>query len=343
MDRGRNPFSAPYRLIRGAIDRIPNPALRSVAAFTLMFAASLGIGRAFEVVLSDEQVKAADKTQKEWIASLKSFTPLSLVEGYADDVSKVMAGELVYVPPPPSPTPAELFEDAAAHGACLRAMVRRHASSSQCIEALSSGLSHADCLVYPEKPGCAELNACAKEQDTMFDEPAECVGVETMSVNSLGGLTTLGAPAPAAPIETLPLLGELAKNGVPVYFAPLAALFRSATRLINENDVSPFVAIGQIILGGLAFCAIMSADSKGERIGFEGFLGNLMIAPICIVALASVSALAAQWLMIGAVSAFSWATSLAAACCGTTSFGAACWYCIKKLGETGVEHALTKS
>jgi len=347
-----SPIAAPFRAAHRVLQQIPNPRLRAVASFALAFAVSLGVGRAFETVLSDEQVKAAEKTQREWIDSLKSFAPLSLIRGYADDLSKVMAGELVYVPPPPPPAPlsdaalAEINADAAAIAACDLAQMKARAPSPQCAAALSSGLSYSDCLIFTEKPGCAELNACVEERNGMFDAPPECAGVEARGLYSWTGHMLQLEAAKAAEGEGAPLTaprfpGETDGKSIPVYLAPLFALFRAATRIIGENGVAPFVAFGQIVFGTLAFLVISHWGSKGAHVGFDNWLANLLLAPACVVGLASLSALVIQWLMIGALGAFSWATSLAAACCGTSSIGAGVWYCLKKLGEKGVESALT--
>ncbi|MFZ5616186.1 MAG: hypothetical protein ACOZAA_02530 [Pseudomonadota bacterium] len=344
-----NPLSAPYHYLRGRLQRISDPRLRAVASFALLFAISLAIGRTFEIVLSDENVKAAEKVQAGWVASLQSFAPLALIRGYADDVGAVMRGDMIYEPPPPPPPPltaeqiAEIDAVSARLSACNLALMR-----PRCPIATPGGLPRSHCLVNPEDPGCAELNACSDfASESLFNTPPECEGVDdarrpfswtermlqTSAANA--ALNEKGAPT------LTPFPGEYQGKRIPVHLAPLFAVARSITRIIGENGVAPFIAFGQLALGVLSFCAITSAVSNGARIGFDGFWPNLLLAPACIVALASVSALLMQWLMIGALSAFSWATSLAAACCGTTSLGAACWYCLKKLGETGVQHALT--
>jgi hypothetical protein len=346
MGRRFNPIAAPFRTAHRVLQQIPNPRLRAALSFALAFAVSLGVGRAFEVVLSDEQVKAAEKTQKEWIDSLKSFAPLSLIKGYADDVSKVMAGELVYVPPPPPPAPltaeelAEINDSAARAAACnlARARAAPPPMSNACLSIRMSGLSHADCLANPDKPGCAALNACVEEEESLFSGPPECVGVGN---SLLGGSLSASMTASLPPIAPTPLPGEYRGKSIPIYLAPLFALFRAATRIIGENGVAPFVAFGQIVIGTLVFFVISNIGSKGAHLGFDNWIANLLLAPACIVGLASVSALVIQWLMIGALGAFSWATSLAAACCGTSSIGAGVWYCLKKLGEKGVESAIT--
>lgn len=342
MGSRENPFSAPYRRLRAALLRIENPRLRGAASFALLFALSLAVGRAFEVVLSDENVKAAEKVQAGWIATLKTFAPLALIKGYADDVSKVMAGELVYVPPPPPRAPIgdeqllAISDNAAQLAACNLARVEARTPSGKCTASLFAGLSRADCLAHPEKPGCAEVNACAEEVDSMFDEPPECVGLDTSPFSG-----QLSAQPGERGFSPPPFPGEPDDKGVPIHFAPFFAIFRSITRLIGENGVAPFVAVGQIVLGTLAFLAITHVATKGAHVGFDNWIANLVLAPLCIVGLASLSAFAIQWLMIGALAAFSWATGLAAACCGTTSIGAGVWYCLKKLGEAGVQHALT--
>lgn len=344
-----NPLSAPYRFLRGSLQRIPDPRQRAIAGFALLFAISLGVGRTFEIVLSDENVKAAVKIQENWIASLKSFAPLSLVRGYANDIAAVMRGEMIYAPPPPPPAPltadelAEIDAEAAKMSACSLAMMR-----SPCPAATASGLSRSHCLLNPGDPGCAELNTCPESaSDSLFRTPPECEGVDasrrpySWTEHMLQTAGAYAEPNDEAAPRLSPLPGEYQAKRIPVYFAPVFAVARSLTRIIGENGVAPFIAFGQLALGVLSFCAITSAASGGARVGFDGFWPNLLLAPACIVAMASVSALLIQWLMIGALSAFSWATSLAAACCGTTSVGAACWYCLKKLGETGVQHALT--
>ncbi len=342
MGTNANPFAAPFRVAHAILQRIPDPRVRRAASFILAFAVSLAVGRAFEVVLSDEQVIAAEKAQKQWIETLASFAPLSLVKGYAADFRAVMAGDLVYVAPEPPPTltdeaQAEINAGAAAIAACNLARFAPEPSAA-CADVFASGLSSSDCLVHPENPGCAALNACAEERDTLFKTPPECVGVGDGALYNYLGVSRLNGDL-ASPLTVAPT--ESASVSVPIYFAPIAATFRSVTRIIGENKVAPFIAIGQVAIGALAFLVITHIGSNGARLGFDDALGNLLFAPACIVFLASLSALIIQWLMIGALGAFSWATSLAAACCGTSSVGAALWYCLKKLGEKGVEGALT--
>jgi hypothetical protein len=325
MGTNANPLSAPYRALRALAARIPNPGARAAASFALAFAVSLGVGRAFEIALSDKQVIAAVDVQKQWMASLRAFTPLALAAGYVGDISAVRRGELQYRPPPKlipfDPASAVARTD------CLADLIEAQAAERACYAA-APGLSGAACLVSPDTPGCAALNRCLDAHPgALLSSPAACA-------SPLDPLADIGPrPRDAAPVET--------GAGVPIQFAPFVALFRSASRIIGENGVSPIVAVGQIGLGALAFCVATFIASNGARIGFDNLWANLLFAPACVIALASLSALVIQWLMIAALAAFSWATALAAACCGASSVGAACWYCVKKLGEKGAEHVLT--
>lgn len=120
--------------------------------------------------------------------------------------------------------------------------------------------------------------------------------------------------------------------------SPVYALIFTAARLW---DVSGITALVQLGLGALAFAVFNFWRTKGETIFMGDFWLTLIIAPIAIVALASVIGLVLWGIMIGALYALSWVTGLAATAAGATGVVGFCWLCVTELTKKGAEHVIT--
>ena len=66
-----------------------------------------------------------------------------------------------------------------------------------------------------------------------------------------------------------------------------------------------------------------------------------IIAPLAIIALASIIGMVLWGLMMGALYALSWITGLAATAAGATGVVGFCWLCITELTKKGAEHVIT--
>lgn len=120
--------------------------------------------------------------------------------------------------------------------------------------------------------------------------------------------------------------------------SPVYALLYTAVRLW---DVSGITALVQLGLGALAFAAFNFWRTRGETIFMGDFWLTLIIAPIAIVALASLIGLVLWGIMIGALYALSWVTGLAATAAGATGVVGFCWLCVTELTKKGAEHVIT--
>ncbi len=120
--------------------------------------------------------------------------------------------------------------------------------------------------------------------------------------------------------------------------SPVYALIFTAARLW---DVSGITAMVQLGLGALAFAVFNFWRTKGETIFIGDFWLTLIIAPIAIVALASLIGLVLWGIMIGALYALSWTTGLAATAAGATGVVGFCWLCVTELTKKGAEHIIT--
>jgi hypothetical protein len=120
--------------------------------------------------------------------------------------------------------------------------------------------------------------------------------------------------------------------------SPVYALIFTAARLW---DVSGITAMVQLGLGALAFAVFNFWRTKGETIFMGDFWLTLIIAPIAIVALASLIGLVLWGIMIGALYALSWTTGLAATAAGATGVVGFCWLCVTELTKKGAEHIIT--
>ena len=120
--------------------------------------------------------------------------------------------------------------------------------------------------------------------------------------------------------------------------SPVYALVYTAVRLW---DVSGITALVQLCLGALAFAAFNFWRTKGDTLFMGDFWLTLIIAPIAIVALASLIGLVLWGIMIGALYALSWVTGLAATAAGATGVVGFCWLCVTELTKKGTEHIIT--
>jgi hypothetical protein len=120
--------------------------------------------------------------------------------------------------------------------------------------------------------------------------------------------------------------------------SPVWALVFTGVRLWDEAGP---VALIQLVLGALAFCAFNAWRSGGETVFFGDFWLTLILAPIAIVALASLLGGALWALMMAALMSLSWLTGLAATAAGATGVLGFCWLCITELSKKGAEHVIT--
>lgn len=120
--------------------------------------------------------------------------------------------------------------------------------------------------------------------------------------------------------------------------SPFYALVFTAARLWESSGIAALVQLG---LGALAFAVLNVWRTKGETIFMGDFWLSLIIAPLAIIALASVIGLALWAIMLGALNALSWATGLAATAAGATGIAGFAWVCLTELTKKGAEHAIT--
>lgn len=120
--------------------------------------------------------------------------------------------------------------------------------------------------------------------------------------------------------------------------SPAYAIIFTALKLWESSG---FVALVQLVLGALAFAVINFWRTKGETIFIGDFWLTLILAPLGIIALASLIGLVLWALMIGALYALSWVTGLAATAAGATGVVGFCWLCVTELTKKGAEHVIT--
>lgn len=322
----------PFRRIRAALHKIRDRRLRGLVSFALMFAVSLLVGRLVETIVDEKNLLAAETAQIKWIRAVEAFTPFSLARGYIDDMSPALSGHIIYHRPKEEEAAGVLPADRISAAKIAECNMARLGASSfgDCASLRPAGVSASGCLVSPETEGCAAYQECMDKAGRHFGEtPAGCEGVSDAPLSAILGLQgDAGAGGPIFPTEEKPIM--------PSIFGPFVALIRTASRLIAEGGV---VALMQLGLGAL--CFVVFVRDKNGAVGFGEFPSNLIGGPIFIIGFASLSAFALKWLMIGALSGFHWATSLAAAAAGASGLAGFCWYCFAKLGEKGLEGALT--
>jgi hypothetical protein len=120
--------------------------------------------------------------------------------------------------------------------------------------------------------------------------------------------------------------------------SPVYALLYTAVRLWDASGITALIQLG---LGALAFAVFNFWRTKGETLMMGDFWLTLIIAPIAIVALASLIGLVLWGIMIGALYALSWVTGLAATAAGATGVVGFCWLCVTELTKKGAEHIIT--
>jgi hypothetical protein len=120
--------------------------------------------------------------------------------------------------------------------------------------------------------------------------------------------------------------------------SPLMALFYTAGRFFDSGGIT---AIIQLALGALALAVMNFVRRNGQSIFFDDFLLNLFALPALVILFASLIGMVLWGVMMGALTALSWVTSLAAAAAGATGIVGFCWLCLTKLGEKGAEHVMT--
>lgn len=118
---------------------------------------------------------------------------------------------------------------------------------------------------------------------------------------------------------------------------PMKALSLTVGSLITAGGVAGLVQIGLGVMGVALGLEWLKRRHKSE------FGGPVMMVfwPLGVILAASLIAVALKVVMVGALGALSWATSLAAGAAGASGVVGFCWYCFQKLGEKGAEHALT--
>lgn len=120
--------------------------------------------------------------------------------------------------------------------------------------------------------------------------------------------------------------------------SPFYALAFTAARLSDSAGVTALV---QLALGALAFAVFNFWRTRGETIFIGDFWLTLILAPLGIIALASLIGMVLWGLMIGALYALSWATGLAATAAGATGVAGFAWFCFTELTKKGAEHIIT--
>jgi hypothetical protein len=120
--------------------------------------------------------------------------------------------------------------------------------------------------------------------------------------------------------------------------SPFYALVFTAARLWDAAGVTALV---QLALGALAFAVFNFWRTKGETIFIGDFWLTLILAPLAIIALASLIGMVLWGLMIGSLYALSWVTGLAATAAGATGVAGFAWLCFTELTKKGAEHIIT--
>lgn len=120
--------------------------------------------------------------------------------------------------------------------------------------------------------------------------------------------------------------------------SPFWALAITGARLWDATGV---VSLVQLVLGALAFFVLNFWRTKGETIFLGDFWISMIVAPLAIVLLASLTGLVLWGVMMGALFALSWVTGLAATAAGATGVLGFCWLCVTELTKKGAEHVIT--
>lgn len=120
--------------------------------------------------------------------------------------------------------------------------------------------------------------------------------------------------------------------------SPFWALAITGARLWDATGV---VSLVQLVLGALAFFVLNFWRTKGETIFFGDFWISMIVSPLAIVVLASLTGLVLWGVMMGALFALSWVTGLAATAAGATGVLGFCWLCVTELTKKGAEHVMT--
>lgn len=94
-------------------------------------------------------------------------------------------------------------------------------------------------------------------------------------------------------------------------------------------------------MGALGLCVLNFWRTRGRTIVFGQLWISVVLSPLATVVLASLIGLPLWGLMIGALNALSWVTSLAAAAAGATGIAGFCWLCLTELTKNGAENAIT--
>ncbi len=316
--------------LRKLLMAIPDRRIRRWVTLGLVFAASLLIGRAIEIVFDKRTLAGLHSAQLEWIATVQAFTPMGLVNGYVGDLEAVMSGPWIYEPPPDTSRLEALgVALARQREACAAARARQSSTSGCSLQMLGAGVSATTCMVNPATPGCAEHEACLKSNPFgLTSTPAECLGTDLFLVSDFS------TDQPLMPLER--------KSTTHPLLVPVAALVHGASRIAAAGAGAMTVAMLQIGFGLATFLLVSSALSKTREPGFGNGFANLLLGPAAIVALGSVLALLLQIAMLIALYAFSWITGFAAWAAGATGIAGGCWWCFTKVAEKTIESRVAK-
>lgn len=280
--------------------------LRRLGKACIVFVLSLAVGRVCEALLSAKALSAALDAQSRGIATVRSLTPLSLTTGYLSDLSPASRGDVIYHAPP---------------SVVNAAITRGNRDDAERRSACRVALGFAPPGSIP--PACAALGVT---------DPALFILQERQAPRPLDLTATAVAAA----------RGAGTRVNVPVYLVPLAAIVRTATRVTSDGLLPAAIALLQLAAGLLFVLVVTQSLSSTHTPGLNSAIGNVVFLPIASVAVGSVLAWALQALMLGALQAFQWLTALAAAAAGASGMAGFCWYCVTKLGEQGLEGALTR-
>jgi hypothetical protein len=120
--------------------------------------------------------------------------------------------------------------------------------------------------------------------------------------------------------------------------SPFYALVFTAARMWDASGVAALV---QLALGALAFAVLNYWRTRGETVFMGDFWLTLIVSPLAIILFASLIGVVLWGLMIGALSALSWVTGLAATAAGATGVAGFAWLCFTELTKKGAEHIVT--
>ncbi len=283
--------------------QIRSGGVRRIGQAVLLFFASLAVGRACEVAFSPETLSAALRAQSRAIKTIRSLTPLRLASGYLNDLSPASRGDLIYHAP----------------AAVDSTLLRQHRDEAERRSACRLAFSFASPGTIPAP--CAALGVTDRFQFLVSEQQSPRAD---------------DAPPPAA---AAPVAQKSWR--VPGVLVPLAALLRTATRVMADGAFASLLALFQLTAGLLGVLVVTQARSRTDTAGFDGAVSNLILLPVTAIAVGSGLAWVTQALMLGALQAFQWATGLAAAAAGASGLAGFCWYCLAKLSEKSVEGVVT--